>query len=133
MSSRIENEHDFLNGIIFSDEATFNLTFSYEQQSEYRHNFRIWGSENPHAVQEVERNSPKINMWCALLHDTVIGPFFFAETSVTANIYLSILQIYAIPQMQHLQPIVIFQQDAGTRMFEHFAGPGLPAGYLQGY
>ncbi|GBM57316.1 hypothetical protein AVEN_157499-1 [Araneus ventricosus] len=94
---------------------------------------RIWGSENPHAVQEVERNSPKINAWCALLHDTVIGPFFFAETSVTANIYLDMLQSYAIPQMQHLQPIDIFQQDALARLFEHFAGTELPAGYPQGY
>ncbi|GBL95831.1 hypothetical protein AVEN_227088-1 [Araneus ventricosus] len=82
-------------------------------------------------IQEVERNSPKINVWCALLHDTAIGPFFFAETSVTANIYLNMLQSYAIPQMQHLQPTIIFQQDAEARMFEHFAGTGLPVGYPQ--
>ncbi|GBN53969.1 hypothetical protein AVEN_113320-1 [Araneus ventricosus] len=90
--SRMENEHYFLNRIIFSDEATFHLS-----NSEYKHNCRIWGSENPYA--EVERNSPKINVWCALSHDAVIGPFFFAETSVTANIYLDLFQIYAIPQM----------------------------------
>ncbi|GBM53792.1 hypothetical protein AVEN_180444-1 [Araneus ventricosus] len=70
---------------------------------------------------------------CALLHDTVIGPFFFAEASVTANIYLDMVQSYAIPPMQHLQPTDIFQQDAGARMIEHFAGTGLPAGYHQGY
>ncbi|GBN74045.1 hypothetical protein AVEN_178690-1 [Araneus ventricosus] len=97
MLSRIENEHNFLNRIIFSDEATFNVINKVN-----KHNCRIWGSENPDAAQEVERNSPKINMWCALSHDTVIGPFFFAETSVMANIYLALLQIYAIPQMQHL-------------------------------
>ncbi|GBO11789.1 hypothetical protein AVEN_217683-1 [Araneus ventricosus] len=61
------------------------------------------------------------------------GPFFFVETSATANINLDMLQIYAIPQIQHLQHTVIFQLDAGTRMFEHFAGTGLPAGYPQGY
>ncbi|GBO39016.1 hypothetical protein AVEN_101842-1, partial [Araneus ventricosus] len=104
-----------------------------EQQGEYKHNCRIWGSKNPHAVQEAERNGPKINVWCALSHDTVIGPFFFAETSVMANTYLDMLQSYAIPQMQHLQPTDIFQQVAGARMFEHFAGTGLPAGYPQGY
>ncbi|GBL88047.1 hypothetical protein AVEN_133706-1 [Araneus ventricosus] len=124
--------------------ASINLNFSpadqphdynisCEQQSEYKHNCRIWVSENPHAVQEVERNSPKINVWCALSHDAVIGPFVFAETSVTANTYLDMLQIYTIPQIQHLQPTVIFQQDAGARMFEHFVGTGLPAGYPQGY
>ncbi|GBO26451.1 hypothetical protein AVEN_112153-1 [Araneus ventricosus] len=75
----------------------------------------------------------KISVWCALSHDTVIGPFFFAETSVTANIYLRMLQSYAIPQKQHLQPTDIFQQDTGARMFEHFAEVALPAGYPQGY
>ncbi|GBN81856.1 hypothetical protein AVEN_32180-1 [Araneus ventricosus] len=59
----------------------------------------------------------------ALSHDTVIGPFFFAETSVTASIYMDMLQIYAIPQMQHLKPTVIFQQDGApphSSLFEHF-------------
>ncbi|GBL84833.1 hypothetical protein AVEN_93860-1 [Araneus ventricosus] len=73
------------------------------------------------------------NLFFALLHDTVVGPFFFAETSVTANIYLDMLRIYAIRQMQHLQSTVIFQQDAGARMFQYFAGTGLPAGYPQAY
>ncbi|GBN86247.1 hypothetical protein AVEN_32304-1 [Araneus ventricosus] len=72
-------------------------------------------------------------MWCALSHDEVIGPFFFAETSVTENIYLDMLQLHAIPQMQHLQPTVTFQQDAVARMFEHFAGTGLPVGYPRIY
>ncbi|GBN11387.1 hypothetical protein AVEN_259220-1 [Araneus ventricosus] len=106
MLSRIKNEHNFLSRIIFSEEATFHVSNKVN-----KHNYRIWHSENPHAVQ-VERNSRKINVWCVLAHDIVIGPFFFTETSVTANIYLDMLQIYAIPQMQHLQPTVIFQQDA---------------------
>ncbi|GBM07010.1 hypothetical protein AVEN_63457-1 [Araneus ventricosus] len=72
MLSCIENEHDFLNHIIFSDEATFHVSNKVN-----KHNCRIWGSENPQAVHEVERNSPKINVWCALSHDTVIGFFFF--------------------------------------------------------
>ncbi|GBO17121.1 hypothetical protein AVEN_69861-1 [Araneus ventricosus] len=90
--SRIENEHDFLNRIIFLDEATFHVSSKVN-----KHNCRSWGSENTHAVQEVERNIPKINVWSAFSHDAIIGPFFFAETSVTANIYLGMLQIYAIP------------------------------------
>ncbi|GBM83551.1 hypothetical protein AVEN_74941-1 [Araneus ventricosus] len=69
----------------------------------------------------------KTNVWRALSHDTVIGPLFFAETSVTANIYLDMLQSYTIPQM----PPDIFQQ-AGEEMSEHFAGTGLPTVYSQG-
>ncbi|GBN27395.1 hypothetical protein AVEN_58356-1 [Araneus ventricosus] len=113
MSSRIEKEHDFLNRVTFSDEATFHVSNKMN-----KHNC----SENPHTVQGVERNSPKINVWCALSRDTVMGPFLFVETSVTANIYLNMLKIYAIPQMQHLQPNVIFQPLlTGARIFEHFS------------
>ncbi|GBN55990.1 hypothetical protein AVEN_121817-1 [Araneus ventricosus] len=89
----------------------------------------IWG-KSP-CSKGSGKKSPKINGWCALLHDIHIGPFFFAETSVTVN--LDMLQIYAVHQMQHLKPIDIFQQEAGTRMFQHFAGTGLLAGYPQGY
>ncbi|GBM01999.1 hypothetical protein AVEN_269592-1 [Araneus ventricosus] len=111
------------------DEATFHVSGKVNIST----TAEFGALKNPHAVQEVERNSPKIDVWCTLLHDTVIGPFFFTETSAPANIYLDMLQSSAIPQMQHLQPTDIFQQDAGARMFEHFAGTGLPAGYLNGY
>ncbi|GBL93807.1 hypothetical protein AVEN_153584-1 [Araneus ventricosus] len=42
MLSRIENEHNFLNSIIFSDEATFHVSNKVN-----KHNRRIWGSEIP--------------------------------------------------------------------------------------
>ncbi|GBM09555.1 hypothetical protein AVEN_29412-1 [Araneus ventricosus] len=110
------------------EKETYNLMFGVRVQDEYKtnestfhvinkvnkRNCRIWGLENPDAAQEVERYSPKINVWRTLSHDTVIAPFFFAETSVTANIYLDKLQIYAIPQMQHLQLTVILQQDGAS-------------------
>ncbi|GBN42701.1 hypothetical protein AVEN_268104-1 [Araneus ventricosus] len=51
------------------------------------------------------------SMCSALSHDAVIGPFFFADTSVTVNIYLDMLQNYAILQTQHIQPTAVFQQD----------------------
>ncbi|GBM33865.1 hypothetical protein AVEN_175696-1 [Araneus ventricosus] len=125
MFSRIENEHDFLNHNIFSEEATFHVGNKAQLRNlGLRKSPRFTGSE---------RNSLKINLWCSLLHDTVIGYFSFAETFVTANIYLHTLQICAISQMQHLQLTVIFQQDAGARMFEHFARTGLPAGHPQAY
>ncbi|GBM71394.1 hypothetical protein AVEN_248593-1 [Araneus ventricosus] len=71
MLSRIKNEHYFLNRIIFSDEAIFHVSNKVN-----KYNCRIWGSENPHAVQEEERNGPKINIWCALSHDTVTGGYY---------------------------------------------------------
>ncbi|PSN32505.1 hypothetical protein C0J52_21944, partial [Blattella germanica] len=48
---------------------------------------------------EYERNSPKVNVWCALMHNKLIGPFFTEQT------------LYAVPQIQDEGEGVIFQQD----------------------
>ncbi|GBN62985.1 hypothetical protein AVEN_25686-1 [Araneus ventricosus] len=128
MLSRIENEYDFLNPIIFSDEATFHVSNKANISTTAE-----FGAQKIPISTGLGKKQSKNQCGRALLHDTVIGPFFFADTSVTANIYLDIMQSYAIPQMQHLQPTDTFEQDAGARMFEHFAGTGLPAGYPQGY
>ncbi|GBN61749.1 hypothetical protein AVEN_25534-1 [Araneus ventricosus] len=128
MLSRIENEHNFLNRVIFSDEATFHVGNKVS-----KHKCGIWAQKIPIQYRKWKETVQKSMGGVLLLHDTVIGPFFIAETSVTTNIYLDILQIYAIPQMQHLQSAVFFQHDAGARMFEQFAGTGLPAGYPQGF
>jgi hypothetical protein len=40
-----------------------------------------------------------------------LGPFFFAEQTVTAMTYLDMLQLYLLPQLEDHQPDVVFQQD----------------------
>ena len=45
------------------------------------------------------------------MHDIIIDPFFFAEKSITAQIYLDFLTKYVSPQLEQYQPLVIFQQD----------------------
>ena len=89
----------------FSDEATFHVSGKVN-----KHNIRIWGSQNPCEVLERERDSPKINVWCGLMHNQIIGPFIFAESTITANIYLNMLKHYVVPQ-EEFQPRVVFQQD----------------------
>jgi hypothetical protein len=37
--------------------------------------------------------------------------FFFAELTVTTETYLDMLQQFVVPQVEDLQPTVIFQQD----------------------
>ncbi|PNF32015.1 hypothetical protein B7P43_G06576 [Cryptotermes secundus] len=89
-----------------------------------------WGSENPHEYGKMARHSPKVNVWCALMHDRVIGPFFFAEQTVTSVIYLDMLQNLAFPQIEALQPEITFQKDApphwstifGDALEKHFPG-----------
>jgi hypothetical protein len=48
---------------------------------------------------------------CALKHDGVIGPFFFAEQTVTSHSYLDRLQLCAVPQLEQECAEVIFQHD----------------------
>ena len=54
-------------------------------------NVTIWGSENPHVVIEYIWDSPKVNVWYDLLYDRLVGPFFFAEDTVTSTIYMNML------------------------------------------
>ena len=45
------------------------------------------------------------------MHNQIIGPFIFAESTITANIYLNMLKHYVVPQLEEFQPRVVFQQD----------------------
>ena len=76
-----------------------------------RHNVRIWGRENPHATIEYVRDSPKVNVFCAVSSCKVYGPFFFAEQTVTGINYLDMLQLWLMPQLQEDIVDFIFQQD----------------------
>ncbi|PSN34580.1 hypothetical protein C0J52_26306 [Blattella germanica] len=44
-----------------------------------RHNVRLWGTENPHCVLEHVRDSPKVNLFCAISKNKVYGSFFFVN------------------------------------------------------
>ena len=106
MLDRIEQNPNYLANVVFSDEATFHTCGKVN-----RHNVRIWGSEAPHSFREHVRDSRKVNVWCALMKDMIVGPFFFIEQTVTGDIYLDMLEQFAVPQLIPRQPHVIFQQD----------------------
>jgi hypothetical protein len=76
--NELDKDEQFLHPVMFSDEATFHVSGHV-----HRHKVRIWANERPHDFVEHERDSPKVNMWCALTRDRVIGPYFFAELAVT--------------------------------------------------
>ena len=80
----IEDDEDFLKKVMFTDEACFHVLGKVN-----RCNVRIWGSKNPHVVIEHIRDSPKVNVWCGLLHDRLVGPFLFAEDTVSSTIYMN--------------------------------------------
>ena len=104
MLSRIEDDEDYLKKVMFTDEACFHVSGKVN-----RHNVRIWGSKNSHMVIQHIRNSHKVSVWRDLLHDRLVAPFFFAEDTVTSTIYMNMLEGFAFPQIEDLQPDIIFQ------------------------
>ncbi|PNF19367.1 hypothetical protein B7P43_G06707 [Cryptotermes secundus] len=79
---------------IFSDESTFHVSGKVNT-----HNCRIWGSENPRVSLEHVRDSPKVNVFCALSKYRVYGPFFSMKTTITSIVYLDMLQEFLIPKL----------------------------------
>jgi hypothetical protein len=106
MLEKLDKDNKFLRKIMFSDKATFHVSGKVNKQ-----NVCIWGSEHPHATVEHIRGSPKVIVWCGLLHDRLIRPFFSAEATMTSSNYLDMLENFVYPQLQELQPVVFFQQD----------------------
>ena len=92
MLSRIEDDKDYLKKVMFTDKACFHVSGKVNW-----HNVWIWGSENPHMVIEHIRGNPKVNVWCGLLHDHLVGPFLFAEDTVTLTIYMNMLKPQQFP------------------------------------
>lgn len=114
MLDRISENESFLDDIIFTDEATFHVSGCVN-----RHNSRIWGFENPHVIVEKQRDSPKVNVWCGVMKNRVIGPFFFAEKTINGVVYLDMLINYCFPQLDELENIhqLHFQQDGAPPHF----------------
>ena len=105
MQEKLE-EDEFLERLVFSDEATFHTNGKVN-----KHNVRIWGEENPHATVEHERDSPKVNVFCAISKNRLYGPLFF-EGNVTGDVYLEMLQNWLMDELiAHEHEDFIFQQD----------------------
>ena len=106
MLDRLDSNPGFLKRVCFSDESKFHVSGLLN-----RHNLRIWGSESLHDTCELGWDFPKLNVWCGIMHNKIISPFFFAEKSITAQIYLNVLTECVLPQLEQYQPQFIFQQD----------------------
>jgi hypothetical protein len=72
------SDDNSLEKIQFSDETTFHVSGAVN-----RCKVKTWVSEHPHAYLEHQRDSPKVNVFCAIFSQKVYGAFFFAEETVT--------------------------------------------------
>ena len=102
----------FFERLSFSDESTFHLCGKVN-----RHNVRIWGTENPKCVAEVERDSPIVNVFCTVSTFKVYGSFFFLEQTVTGTAFLDILTERLLPQLNEDSADFIFQMDGAPPHF----------------
>ena len=104
----IDEDETLLIHVIFSDESTFHVTSKVNT-----HNCRIWGSEPPHLHLQHVRDSPKVNVFCALSKTKVYGPFFFQEKTINGFVYLDMLENFLIPQIDEddQEGEIQFQQD----------------------
>jgi hypothetical protein len=90
-------EDDFFNRLIFGDESTFHLSGKVN-----KHNVRMWGTENPRKLVQYVRDSPKVNVLCAVFH----------ENKVTGITYLEMFSEWLLTQMQQDSENIIIQDGA---------------------
>jgi len=120
-----EENDDFFNQLIFGDESTFHLSGKVN-----KHNMRIWGTENPRELVQYVRDSPIVNIFCAVSRTKVYGPFFFHANTVTGITYLDMFSEWLLPQMQQDSENFIFIQDGALPHWHngvrHYLDENLP-------
>jgi len=108
--------NDFVNNIVFTDEAAFQLNGNVNHQ-----NFRYWSSENSHWMRDNKSQYPKkVNVWGGIIENHLIGPFFFDE-NLNSERYEAMLVEQIIPAIRNIFPNnfdrVWFQQDGAPAHF----------------
>ena len=98
--------------LIFSDEYTFHVSGNVNH-----HYLCIWGNENLHSVVEHYQDFPKVNMFCTMSSSRVYGPIFFTENTITSVVYLDMLQLWLMPQLEEHEDDFIFQKGGAPPHF----------------
>lgn len=86
MLDRKNDNQDFFDEILWTDEAVFTTAGMYN-----RRNTHLWATQNPKAYMEIKHQGRmSMNVWCGILKNRVIGPIIF-QGSLTGNRYLEFL------------------------------------------
>ncbi|XP_054713699.1 zinc finger protein 257-like [Uloborus diversus] len=81
----------------------FNLDGAVNTQ-----NCRIWGSTNPHAIQQQPLHSPYVTAWYGFTANFILGPDFFekvrgngfVQCTVTSDRYARLLEEHVVPALR---------------------------------
>jgi len=96
--------------IFFTDEATFCTNGHVSSQ-----NSRHWAFDNPnYVIQKRSQRYKKVNVWCGIFYDRIIGPYFIDE-NLNQHVYLHLLETYLLEFLDNL-PLemrrnIFWQQD----------------------
>jgi hypothetical protein len=66
-----------------------------------------------------ERNSPKLNVFCAMFKEKVYRSFFFAESTVTGTSYLDMTLEWLMTQLDDDRDDFIYQQHGAPAHYHH--------------
>jgi len=114
MDEVLQNNPLILNQILWTDESKFTNNGMINKW-----NFRVWAEENPHVTYKTRnQNIFSVNVWCGLLGDQLIGPFFYNE-NLTGERYYNFLSMI-LPCLLEDIPLL-------RRKEMHFQHDGCPA------
>lgn len=107
------SDENFIKNLIMSDEAHFHLNGYVNKQ-----NCRVWATENPRIVQQHQLHPIRCTVWCGIMANRIIGPYFFEDENenpltVTGESYRNMINNYLRPKVAD-NPEVWFQQDGAT-------------------
>ena len=103
---------------MWTDEAIFKLNGKVNI-----HNAITWAKTNPRKTVDRAYKKEGIMVWCGLLNDEIIGPYFFKQGTVTGKSYLGMLKrlwpyLQSSLDEDKIEEI-IFQQDGAPSHYFH--------------
>lgn len=133
MMAMIDDDPHLLNNIVFSDEATFELTGNVN-----RHNSRYWSDTNPHWMRQNQTQYPqKLNVWAGIFNGQKVGPFFI-DGNLDGPKYEAMLRDEIVPAIQALtnnqMEETYYQQDGAaphySRSVRRYLDEIFPGGWI---
>jgi len=107
---KIEDNPQFLKYVLCTDESKFTNNGVINKQ-----NNRFWARNNPHWVLETNFQTVwGTNMWCGILGDAIIGPYFYDGT-LNGRRYFDFLSNHLLPMLENvplnIRKNLFFHQD----------------------
>lgn len=124
----IQANPELVRYILFTDEAQFTRDGVNNTRNSHH-----WADENPHIRKESHfQQRFSLNVWCGIIHNQLIGPFFFDER-LTGELYTNFLRnelptlLEDVPLL--IRPEMIFQHDGAPAHFSRQARQYLNEAY----